>query len=160
MKRVFRLLSNGGSKTGELRSAKDSYPSDDHLLDAYSEAVIHAVERVSPSVVNIDVRKSLSGKQVTHLHPPEEIRGNGSGFIFTPDGFILTNSHVVSHASRIEVTLPDGRNFLADLIGDDPDTEVLTEERVGVKTTLTIIRRSEKLAQNIVPEESRTRSEK
>jgi S1-C subfamily serine protease len=124
MKRAFRLISDSGSTAGDLRSAKDSYPSDDPLLDAYSQAVIRAVEKVSPSVVNIDVRKNLSGKQAAHLHLPEEMRGNGSGFIFTPDGFILTNSHVVSHASKIEVTLPDGRNFQADLIGDDPDTDL------------------------------------
>jgi len=97
---------------------------DEELLDAYSQAVMSAAGRVSPSVVNIDVRQRARSERANSRRRMREGEGSGSGFVFTPDGFILTNSHVVHEADRIEVTLNDGRRSGASLIGDDPDTDL------------------------------------
>jgi S1-C subfamily serine protease len=121
---VLRLLANDADNLTGARVPEPSHPTDDELLDAYSQAVIGAAEKVSPSVVNIDVGQRPLGRQAADLRRPPETRGSGSGFIFTPDGFIMTNSHVVHRANRIEVTLSDGRRFQADLVGDDPDTDI------------------------------------
>jgi len=94
----------------------------DEAMDAYSRAVIAAAEKVSPSVVYIEVQHAAVSRSGKARRMPQEARG--SGFIFTPDGFILTNSHVVHGARRTEVTAADGRQFQADLIGDDPDTDL------------------------------------
>ena len=94
---------------------------DGSLLDAYSTAVTGAVERMSPSVVNIEVHQS-SGR--TRSGEPRERQGGGSGFVFTPDGLILTNSHVVHDAVRIAVTLADGERMPATVIGDDPASDL------------------------------------
>ncbi len=95
--------------------------SNDSLLDAYSRAVTGVVELIGPSVVNIEVHQS-AGR--TRSGEPRERRGGGSGFVFTPDGLILTNSHVVHDAVRIEVTLSDGRRMPATAIGDDPASDL------------------------------------
>jgi S1-C subfamily serine protease len=95
-------------------------PSDDVLLDAYSRAVIDAVELVAPAVVSVHV--SHGGGRTSRRSPAQA--GTGSGFIFAADGLILTNSHVVSDASEIDVALPDGRELRADLVGQDADTDV------------------------------------
>ena len=94
--------------------------SDHDLLDAYSRAVTTAVERVRPAVVSIDVRGTRRGRG---RRSPAET-ASGSGFVFATDGLILTNSHVVDGADAIEVSLPDGRTARADLIGQDPDTDL------------------------------------
>lgn len=91
---------------------------DDELLDAYSHAVTRSAEIVGPTVVNIEVEQRVRGEK------RQAARGSGSGFVFTPDGYIMTNSHVVHNANQIEVALPDGRNYKAELIGDDPDTDL------------------------------------
>jgi S1-C subfamily serine protease len=93
------------------------------LLDAYSRTVIAASERLSPSVVKIDVRKPIAGPQARG-RGPRDAAGSGSGFVFTGDGFILTNSHVVHDATSMQVSLPDGQQVRADLVGDDPDTDL------------------------------------
>ena len=114
---------------------------DSALHDAYSRAVVSAVEKVSPSVVNIEVyqvearqrasdaqkargRRNSKSSSNPDSDATRERRGGGSGFIFTPDGLILTNSHVVHNANRIEVTLSDGSRAPAHTIGDDPATDI------------------------------------
>ncbi len=83
-------------------------------LDAYSRVVVDVSASVSPSVVKIDTKRAPGGREL----------GSGSGFIFTPDGYILTNSHVVHGAPALEVTTSDGRSMPAHLVGEDPDTDL------------------------------------
>ena len=119
---------SGGLPNESVRHDERSLAANDSLLDAYSTAVTGAVERVSPSVAHIEVHLS-AGR--TRSGEPRERQGGGSGFVFTPDGLILTNSHVVHEAARIIVTLADGRRLPATVIGEDPasDLAVIRLER-------------------------------
>jgi S1-C subfamily serine protease len=104
---------------------------DQDLLDAYSRAVTGVAEAVGPAVVRIDVKRrarDLRGRETS-----QEIGGSGSGFLFTPDGLIATNSHVVSDATEIGATFNDGQTLQASLIGDDPDTDLAVIRVAGHK---------------------------
>jgi S1-C subfamily serine protease len=105
-----------GQSADAIRSSNDSA-----LFDAYSRAVVGAAEKISPAVVKIDVSQA-AGRAASG--EPRERHGGGSGFVFTPDGLILTNSHVVHEARRIEVSLADRRRVPAHTIGDDPATDL------------------------------------
>ncbi len=100
------------------------------FLDAYSQAVVKVAETVSPAVVNIAVKKAASSGRRGGFGNFGEVNGTGSGVLITPDGYILTNSHVVSGALQLEVSLADGSNYPAQLIGQDPDTD-LAVVRIG-----------------------------
>jgi S1-C subfamily serine protease len=124
MKRTLQLITNNDFAPEDRPTPAVPAVADTDLLDAYSRAVISAAEQVSPAVVNIDISHRLPAQPATAARFPHEVRGSGSGFVFTPDGFILTNSHVVHQATKIGVTLSDGRSCLATLVGDDPDTDL------------------------------------
>ncbi len=94
--------------------------SNDSLLDDYSRAVTRAVDVVAPSVVSIEVERKDGGRRGR----PDPAAASGSGFVFAADGLILTNSHVVEGSSKVQVALPDGRDCGADVVGQDPDTDV------------------------------------
>src|SRR5512142_2818883 len=122
MKNLMEKLLNGEVSLGQ-RTAQAGAVDDGELLDAYSRAVVGAADRISPSVVNIEVWQPMRSRGGTQ-QASREVQASGSGFIFTPDGFILTNSHVVHGAGRIEVGLLDGRRFQAQKVGDDPGTDL------------------------------------
>jgi S1-C subfamily serine protease len=112
---------NRPSTETNLGGVPSDATNDAGLLDAYSRAVIHAAEAVGPAVINIEVRKTFPAGSP---HAGRQTGGSGSGFVITPDGFAVTNSHVVHDADEIHVTLSDGHRTKATLVGDDPDSDL------------------------------------
>ncbi|MGH7483830.1 MAG: S1C family serine protease [Longimicrobiales bacterium] len=132
MSAMLRLETGSGSGSGALGDgAVRTVPGDGALLDAYSEAVVGAVERVGPAVVRVDVQRPIRFRGPGGRRVERDVDGHGSGFIFTPDGFVLTNSHVVHGARRIQVELEGGRTAAATAIGEDPHTDVAVLRIVG-----------------------------
>ena len=115
------FLPPGDADYGVLADA--TAPVDDvPLLDAYSTTIVGVVERVGPAVGFVSIQRRLNAEQ--RESASRQIGGTGSGFAFTPDGYLLTNSHVVHDASSIRIAFPSGREFDADLVGEDPETDV------------------------------------
>ena len=112
---LISLIADEGAESSAHAPAAP--PDDAALLDIYSATIVRAVERVGPSVALVSVRKRTGGRRI-------ERDGTGSGFVFTPDGYLLTNSHVVHGASSIRIAFASGREFDADLIGEDQETDV------------------------------------
>jgi S1-C subfamily serine protease len=129
MVQIIPLSTTNSGNSGSSRQRTHDHE-DLGLLDAYSAAVTNVVENVSPAVVKIDVthhsmlRRGFGPRKRSENEVPRPVSGSGSGVIFTPDGFILTNSHVIHGAASITVILADGKELKAELIGDDPFTDL------------------------------------
>lgn len=151
MRDSFEFLSTNGvddlaiSAAVENRRAENALD-EGEIFDAYSRTVVGVSEKVSQSVVKIEVEAKRQNARGTRQAPGNQ-SGSGSGFVFTPDGFILTNSHVVHGASRINVVMQNGNHYIADLVGDDPDTDLavirinapnLISTRLGTSSNLKV----------------------
>lgn len=116
---VLQLLKAPAGEAERTTDRPDEADRSAGLLDAYSAAVVGAVERVGPSVAHLEV----SGSSARSRSARGET-GSGSGFVFTPDGFLLTNSHVVDGAAKVRASFPDGSSYPAEVVGSDPDTDL------------------------------------
>ncbi len=117
--RFYKALSFDSDAPSDGEITSTSTVDDGDLLDAYSDALTRAVDKVSTAVIHLAVKRSAGSRT-----PADQRSGQGSGFVITPDGYALTNSHVVHGARGIDVSLPDGSIAMANLVGDDPDTDL------------------------------------
>jgi len=114
--REFEIAFPGANVSGSGPSAQ----SNGQLLDAYSKAVIEVVNEIGPSVVHVHVKPKGNGVKSTH----PDAEASGSGVIIAPDGYIVTNSHVIEKAGAIDVSLSDGSSFQAEIMGQDKATDL------------------------------------
>jgi S1-C subfamily serine protease len=125
---MLQLLTNLAPGLSPDENIRSPSASNAELLDAYSSAVVNAVERVGPSVAHLTVWMPKTGPQRGRNRATRDGQpapsGTGSGFVFTPDGFMLTNSHVVERATRVRATFADGSSYDAHVVGNDPDTDL------------------------------------
>jgi S1-C subfamily serine protease len=124
----LQLLADAAGAQSPAPASRAAGLSDAELLDAYSATVVSAVERVGPSVAHLEVWSPGAGRsrrqRARGADSAPAPAGSGSGFVFTPDGFMLTNSHVVERATRIRATFADGSSGAAEIVGTDPDTDL------------------------------------
>jgi len=106
-----------------MRNADPGGEDETAIFDSYSRAVVNAARRVGPSVVHLKIFFSAEANARAHGEEVEP-SASGSGFILTPDGFVITNSHVVAGARAVETVLADGRRFATRVVGEDPDTDL------------------------------------
>ncbi len=119
-----RFLSSEDDASDAKGLARANRPDgEDETWDAYSRAIVDAADRISPSVVGVRVYTKDASPREGSASPRRDA-GQGSGFVLTPDGYVITNSHVVHGAGRIEITLSDGASFEGRPVGDDPDTDI------------------------------------
>jgi S1-C subfamily serine protease len=116
--RDFEIAFSGNQDSQRESSIRSGLTSDEQALDAYSRAVVGAVKEVGPSVVHVHVKQNVASRS------QDKGEASGSGLIIAPDGYLVTNSHVVENAASIDVSLSDGSSVRADIIGQDKATDI------------------------------------
>jgi len=118
--RDFEIGFMGSSAISEDANRAPRVGGDGHLLDVYSQTIVDVVKEIGPSVVHVHVQYKNDGS----IRSRDRSEANGSGLIITPDGYIVTNSHVVENAIAPQISLPDGSSFQAEIVGQDRATDL------------------------------------
>jgi len=117
--RDFEIAFSGDQDSQRESSIRSGFTSGEQALDSYSQAVVGAVKEVGPSVVHVHVKQNIASQ-----HPQDKSEASGSGLIIAPDGYLVTNSHVVENGVSIDVSLSDSSSVRADIIGQDKATDI------------------------------------